>query len=577
MINYYKDNPDIQFHMRHMDFTRIVQLKEDNFAEKDHYPYAPKNIEDAVDNYQRILEVVGEIAGDFIAPRARQVDEEGATYKDGEVLYAKGISESLDQLRKADLTGFTLPRKYGGINLPTTLYSAAIEIISRADASLMNAFGLQSIGETIYKFGSEDQRERYLPRFTSGEVLGSMALTEPDAGSDLQSVTLKAVFGEDGKWRLNGVKRFITHGCAQISLVMARSEEGSKGGRGISLFIYERDKNMKIRRIEHKLGIHGSPTCELQFNNAEAELLGRRKFGLVRYTMSLMNGARLAIGAQSIGIAEAAYRDSVLYAKNRTQFKKPIREFPAVYEMLTDMKVNIEACRTLLYETSRIVDIKEGIEEEIEKHPECQTDSVTEELRNVTKYAALLTPMIKGYASEIANRVCYDAIQIHGGVGFTCEFDVERYYRDVRITSIYEGTTQLQAIAAIGGVITGVAFELLDAYEKKNDFTGVSDLFSQAACMKKYLENTVNYVKDKGDSCYQEYHAGRLVDMATETIMSYLLCMDAMKDDRKKKVAQMFMAKVMLRIKSAMEFILSNDCSVIEHHKDIVGFDTVVQ
>ncbi|MBW1984204.1 MAG: acyl-CoA dehydrogenase family protein [Deltaproteobacteria bacterium] len=577
MINYYKDNPDIVFHMNHMDFSRIVHLKEDNFAEKDEYAHAPKNVEDAVDNYQRVLEVIGEIAGDFIAPRARGVDEEGATYKDGEVIYAKGISESLDQLKKADLTGFTLPRKYGGINLPATVYSAAIEIISRADASLMNAFGLQSIGETIYKFGSEEQRDKYLPRFASGEVLGSMALTEPDAGSDLQSVSLKAVLGEDGKWRLNGVKRFITHGCAQISLVMARSEEGSTGGRGISLFIYDRDKNMKIRRIEHKLGIHGSPTCELQFNNAEAELLGKRKFGLVRYTMSLMNGARLAIGEQSIGIAEAAYRDAELYAKNRKQFKKTIREFPAVYEMLTDMKVNIEACRTLLYETSRIVDIKEGIEEEIEKYPDRKTEALTEELRYCTKYASLLTPMIKGYASEMANRVCYDAIQIHGGVGFTCEFDVERYYRDVRITSIYEGTTQLQALAAIGGVITGVAFEMLDEYEKENDFAEVSELFTLASQLRACLEKAVKHVKEKNDSFYQEYHAGRIVDMTTETIMSYLLCIDAMKDDRKKKVAQLFMAKAELRVKSSMEFILSNDCSVIDHHKDVIGIEESVQ
>ena len=353
MLNFYRDNNDILFHIKNMDFSKIVKIKEDNFAEKDLFPEAPQDVSDAVDNYDRTLEIVGEIAGAFIAPRAADVDKEGATFSDGEVYYAKGTLEAIDRLKKAELMGVTLPRCYGGLNIPKTIYSMMIEIVSRADAALMNIFGLQEIAETIYRFGNEDQKQRYLPRFCKGEVLGSMALTEPDAGSDLQAVALKAYQKGSGKWYLNGVKRFITNGCAEISLVMAHSEPEISGGRGISLFIYERDKNMRIRRIEEKLGIHGSPTCEMQFNDAPAELLGQRKFGLIKYTMSLMNGARLAVAAQAVGIAEAAYRDADNYAASRIQFGKPIRNILAVQEMLTDMRIAIEAGRTFLYETSR--------------------------------------------------------------------------------------------------------------------------------------------------------------------------------------------------------------------------------
>jgi len=568
--NFYRDNADMLFHMNHMDLSRVVELKEDNFAERGKHPEAPDDLNDAVDNYDRVLEIVGEIAGEFVAPRARQVDKEGASFKDGEVIYATGTSEAIDRLKKSDLLGFTLPRKYGGINLPKTVYSMAIELISRADVSLMNIFGLQEIADTIYKFGSEDQKDRYLPRFCSGEVMGSMALTEPDAGSDLQSVMLKADQDEEGRWHLNGVKRFITNGCAAISLVMARSEKNTSGGRGLSLFIYERDNNMKIRRIEEKMGIHGSPTCELQFNNAEAELLGRRKFGLVKYTMSLMNGARLGIAAQSIGVAEAAYREADSYSKDRVQFKKPIRDFAMVFEMLTDMKVHIEAARTLLYETSRIVDIKEGIEEKIENHPETKSD-LNNDLKKYTRYASIFTPIIKGYASEIANRICYDAIQIHAGVGFTCEFEVERLYRDARITSIYEGTTQLQVVAAIGGVMGGGISERLDEYENMHDFKHLEASFKKSRKLREYLETAIDHIKDKKDSAYQEYHACRVVEMATDALLSYLLCTDALKSDRKKKVAHVFLSKALHRNKAKLDAILSDDNSLLDFHKNIIG------
>ena len=555
--------------MKSMDISRIVNLREENFIEKDILPEAPVDVEDAVDNYDKVLEIVGEIAGEFIAPRTSDVDKEGVRLINGEVSYAQGTKDAIDRLKKSDLTGITLPRKYGGLNFPKTIYAIAIEIISRADAALMNIFGLQEIAETIYKFGSEDQKKRYLPRFSNGEVMGSMALTEPDAGSDLQSITLSAHQKDDGKWYLNGVKRFITNGNAQISLVMARSEPGVTGGRGISLFIYERDNNMRIRRIEDKLGIHGSPTCELQFDNASAELLGQRKFGLVKYTMSLMNGARLAVVAQALGVAEAAYREAHSYAKSRIQFGKPIGEITAIYEMLTDMKVAIESGRSFLYEAARIVDIKECIEETIEHHPEQKAD-LQEDLKRYTKYAALFTPALKTYLTEKANKICYDALQIHGGSGYTKDYSVERLTRDVRITNIYEGTTQLQVLAAIGGIVSGVIFDILNEYESDYDFSAIADGFNQAKELRSYLETAIVYIQEKEDKLYQEYHERRLVEMGNDTIISFLLCIDALKSDRKKKVAQLFIAKALPRCMAMRDYILSGDRSMLEFHGDVV-------
>ncbi len=568
MSNFYKDNPDILFHFQNMDLSRIIDLKEDNFSEKGKFPEAPVNREDALDNYLRILDITGDIAGEFIAPRAADVDVESVHFENGTVTYAKGTTEALERLKKADLLGFTLPRRFGGINMPKTVYSAAIEIIARGDAGLTNLFGLQEISATIYKYGSEDQHRRFLPRFCSGEVSGSMALTEPDAGSDLQGISLKARQGDNGQWLLNGVKRFITNGNGNVSLVMARSEEEISGGRGISLFIYERDKNMRIRRIENKLGIHGAPTCELQFNNAEAELLGKRKLGLIRYTMSLMNGARLGISAQALGIAEAAFRESDKYAEERIQFNRPIRDFSAVYEMLTDMKTSIEAGRSLLYETSRIVDIKEGLEEAVKNHPE-RKNELKAETSLYSKYASLFTPITKAYTTEMANKVCYDAIQIHGGVGFTTEFNVERHFRDVRITSIYEGTTQLQVVAAIGGIFSGIIFDRLDEYEN-NDFSSVSELYSRTQELRKHLEDSVTFVKGRNSREFQEFHAGRLVDLAADTILSYLLCLDAIHSERKKKVANLFIQKAAIRIQANMNFIKADDGTYQASYRDIL-------
>ncbi len=569
MSNFFKDNDDIQFHMKNIDLDWIIELKEDNFSEKSKYNYAPKTIQDARDNYNRILDIVGDIAGNFIAPRATEMDEEGAHFENGEVRYPKGTSESLDVLKKADLMGFTLPRKYGGLNCPVTIYSIAIEMVSRAEAGIMNIFGLQDIAETINKFADEDIKMQFLPRFCSGEVTGSMALTEPDAGSDLQAVQLKATQDVDGKWYLNGVKRFITNGCGAISLVLARSEEGTSDGRGLSMFVYERDDRMKIRRIENKLGIHSSPTTELQFNNAPAILVGKRKLGLIRYVMSLMNGARLAIAAQALGIAEAAFYEANKYAEERVQFKRAIKTMIPVYELLAIMRLKVECARTLLYETSKIVDIFDGLEKLMEHNPE-KARELKNETKRFSNYAALFTPVCKAYNTEIANEVAYDGIQIHGGTGFMKEFNAERHYRDARITNIYEGTTQLQVVAAIGGVVNGTAMERIHEYEEEFDFSQAGELHSKLKEMSVLLEKAITFVKQKNDSTYQEYHARRLVEMTTKVILGYLMLRDASKSERKKVMAKLFFDYAYPEVKMKCDIVTADVDYLLKKHETII-------
>lgn len=569
MPNFYKDNDDIQFQFKNLDLDWIIDLKEDNFADKGKFNYAPKNYEDAKDSYDRILDITGDISGNIIEPTAADSDEEGAHFDKGQVQYAKGTQEAIDAFKKADLMGFTLPRKYGGLNCPVTIYSVAIEMVSRAEAGLMNIFGLQDIAETINRFSEEDIKERFLPRFCSGEITASMALTEPDAGSDLQAVNLKAFQDDDGKWYLNGVKRFITNGCGEISLVLARSEEGTKDGRGLSMFVYERDEHMKIRRIENKLGIHTSPTTELQFNNAPAVLVGKRRLGLIRYVMSLMNGARLAISAQALGIAEAAFFEAKKYAEERVQFKKAIRTMIPVYEMLAQMKMKIEATRTLLYETSRIVDIRDGLEHAITKHSERAND-LRSEMKRYTNYAALFTPMLKAYSTEIANQVAYDGIQIHGGTGFMKEFNAERHYRDARITNIYEGTTQLQVVAAIGGVVNGTAMERIHEYEQDFDLSSTPKLHKELKEMAILLEKAISHIKEKDNSDFQEYHSRRLVEMATYVMISYLMLRDAGRSDRKKEVAKYFIEFAHPEMKMKCEVVTNDISSLLETNETII-------
>jgi alkylation response protein AidB-like acyl-CoA dehydrogenase len=575
MENFLTDNEDILFHLEHLDLDRIIRFKEDDFAEAPSYAYAPKDEKDARDSYKQVLSIIGGICGGFIAPAAPAVDEEGPTLANNQVTLNPATQKALDMFAQADLMGFCVPRRYGGLNMPTTILSMAAEISARADASFLN-FGLQQdIAETINKFGSEEQKQAILPRLCSGEWDASMILTEPDAGSDLQAVNLKAVPGEGGTWYLNGVKRFITNGCGTIGLVLARSEEQGKGARGLSFFLYKRDEKMIIRRLEHKMGIHGSPTCELQFNKAPAELVGERQRGLTKYTMWLMNNARLGIAAQALGIAEAAYREADLYAGKRIQFGAPVRVLPPVFEMLTEMKVAIEAARTLLYETSRFVDLKEALEDFSEKYPE-RKGEVTEDKKKYAKLAAFFTPMTKAYTTEMANKAAYDAIQIHGGTGYMKEFNAERHYRDARITNIYEGTTQLQIVAAIGAVSSGTAQMIMDEYDG-GDYSYGAELLAQIREARKLFDETLEYIKAytgraEAHEQFVTYHSRRLVEMATDLILSYLLLRDGAHGDRKLKVAALFIAKVPSRIRMNRDFITgANGELLLRHYEDVIG------
>ena len=558
MTNFFTDNADLAFVLDHLDLARVVELREDGYAEAHDFTYAPRDYEDALDSYRRTLEIVGEIAGEFVAPRADDVDKQGTRYADGVVTYAPGITESLERLTQADLMGITLPRRYGGLNFPVTVLSMIIEIISRADASLMNVFGLQDIAETINKFASEEIKQAYLPRFASGEVTGSMALTEPEAGSDLQNVQLKATLGADGVWRLNGVKRFITNGNGQVSLVLARSEEGSTDARGLSLFLYERDEHMRVRRIEDKLGIHGSPTCELQFTDAPALLIGERRRGLTTYVMSLMNGARLAIAAQAQGIAEAAYRAAEKYSRERVQFGAPIRQLTAVAGMLADMRVTLEASRALLYETAVIVDLKEGLEKRVEQLTTDELKELRADLKRFNRLASLFTPLAKDYCSETANRIAYDALQVHGGSGYMRDFAVERHLRDARITTIYEGTTQLQVVAATGGVLGGTLAEQLDRYDA-GDYAATPELLERVRAARAALTRAIERVRATDDTRFKDFHARRLVDMAIDVICAYLLLRAAQVDARKLLVARHFVDQMAPRVAANAQCILESD------------------
>jgi hypothetical protein len=562
--NFYTDNPDLTRQLATLGLRRIVALREDDYEQADEFAYAPSDYDDALDSYRRTLEIVGEIAGEFVAPRAEEVDRAGATLAAGEVSYAPGLSESLTRLTQADLMGITLPRRYGGLNFPVTVSVMIVEMISRADPALMNVFGLQDIAETVNKFAADELKDAYLPRFASGEVTGSMALTEPEAGSDLQNVQLKASLGDNGVWRLNGVKRFITNGGGQVSLVLARSEEGTSDARGLSMFLYERDEHMTIRRLEDKLGIHGSPTCELQFDDAPALLVGERRRGLTTYVMSLMNGARIAIAGQAQGIAEAAYRAATKYADERVQFGGPIRNLTAVAAMLADMKVAIEASRALLYETAIIVDLKEGLEHriaQIQSRERAVSDDdelkqARAELKRYTRLAALFTPLAKACATEMANQVAYDSLQIHGGSGYMRDFAIERHSRDARITNIYEGTTQLQVVAAIGGVLSGTMAEHLAGLDGE-DLSATPELLVAVRAARESWAAAVAHVRALGDTAFRDFHARRLVEAAIDLVCAYLLLRSAQSDARKLLVARYFVEQMSGRVEAAVRAVVT--------------------
>ncbi len=524
MANFYTDNPDLKHHLSHPLMQKIVELKERNFRDADTFDYAPLNFDDAMDSYDKVLEIVGDICGGKIAENAEGVDHEGPRVENGRVIYASGTQENLDLCRKAGLMGMSMPRRLGGLNFPITPYIMAADIVSRADTGFENLWGLQDCAETIYEFADEDQKQRYIPRVCEGETM-SMDLTEPDAGSDLQSVMLKATQKEDGTWVLNGVKRFITNGDSDIHLVLARSEEGTKDGRGLSMFIYDkRNGGVDVRRIENKMGIKGSPTCELTYKNAPAELCGQRRMGLIKYVMALMNGARLGIAAQSVGVSERAYREALAYAKDRKQFGKAIIEFPAVYEMLAVMKAKLDASRALLYETSRFVDIYK-VYEDIAKERSLTPDE-RKEMKQYSKLADACTPLVKGMGSEYCNQNCYDCIQIHGGSGFMKDYACERIYRDARITSIYEGTTQLQVVAAIRHVTTGTYLNMMNDYAAQACKPELQWIHDGLTDLVKRYEEAVKTVTEANDTTFTDFMARRLVEMAGCIIMTYLLLID---------------------------------------------------
>jgi alkylation response protein AidB-like acyl-CoA dehydrogenase len=554
MPNFYTDTPSLKHHLHHPLMRRIVELKERNFRDKDAFDYAPADFEDAMENYEKVLEIVGEICGEMIAPNAEDVDHEGPSVSNGRVTYADGTLKNLDAVRKAGLMGIAMPRRYGGLNFPSVPYIMAADMVSRADAGFENLWGLQDCAETLYEFGNEDQHQRYITRVCAGETM-SMDLTEPDAGSDLQSVMLKATFdGTDNCWRLNGVKRFITNGDSDIHLVLARSEDGTKDGRGLSMFIYDRKNGgVNVRRIENKLGIKGSPTCELVYRNAKAELCGERRLGLIKYVMALMNGARLGISAQAVGICEAAFREGYKYACERRQFGKAIISFPAVYEMVAMMRARTDASRSMLYETARFVDIYKALDD-ISRERKL-TPEERQEQKKYAKLADAYTPMGKAMSTEYANQNAYDAIQIHGGSGFMKDYACERLYRDARITNIYEGTTQLQVVAAIRHVITGTYLNQLRVYGALEYGQEVEGYKERLAGMTDIYEHLVATVTEVKDSEYLDFMARRLVESAAHCVLGYLLLQDADKDNSFLKSADVYINYGEAEIRKNQDFI----------------------
>ena len=570
MANFYTDNPDLKHHLNHPLMRKIVELKEREYTDAEKFDYAPYNFEDAMDNYDKVLEIVGDICGEIIAPNAEDVDHQGPRVENGRVIYADGTQVNLDACRKAGLMGMSMPRRLGGLNFPITPYIMAADIVSRADTGFENLWGLQDCAETIYEFADEEQKQKFIPRVCAGETM-SMDLTEPDAGSDLQSVMLKASQLEDGTWVLNGVKRFITNGDADIHLVLARSEEGTKDGRGLSMFIYDkRDGGVTVRRIENKMGIKGSPTCELVYKNAKAELCGSRRLGLIKYVMALMNGARLGIAAQSVGCSELAYREALGYAKDRVQFGKAIIEFPAVYEMLATMKAKLDASRSLLYETARYVDLYKVYDDIAKERP--LTLEEKKEAKYYSKLADACTPLAKGLGSEYANQNAYDCIQIHGGSGFMKDYACERLYRDTRITSIYEGTTQLQVVAAIRHVTSGTINLLIDSY-RAQIATG-APLSADLEAVKVRLESIVekyqaalNSVVEKKDQTLVDFMGRRLVEMAGSIVMSYLLLLDAQRNESFTKSCVVYGNLTDALVAQHCEFIAGFTPAEIENYK----------
>ena len=568
--NFFLDNQDIQFHLNKLDLREAVDLKEKDYSYHQTYPTAPRSYEDAKDNYRLLLEVLGEICATVIAPRAAEADEEGAHFNAGQVEYAAATQAAIKAFAQADLNGAMLPWEYGGMNLPETIYQMMVEMVSRGEGGLMTIFGLQEIASTISEFGDEELKRDVLPRFARGEVNGAMVLTEADAGSDLGAVQTRATYDEAaGTWRLTGVKRFITNGCADISVVLARSEEGTADARGLSMFFVERDETVTIRRIEHKLGIRTSPTCEIQYNNTPAKLIGKRRFGLIRYAMALMNGARLAVSAQALGIAEAAYREAYRYAHEREQFNKKILGIPAVSRMLLSMRAEIEAARALIYETSRWVDLNKAYEHHLAES-DSKDPAAKQRLKQSSGLADAMTPLAKYYSTEMGNRVCYLAMQIHGGVGYMKEFNVERHYRDVRITNIYEGTSQLQVVAATGKLLGHALDELLDDWAKQDYGPELNGLKAQLAEANEQFKRTTDHLKEHERDVI-DYFASDLTDMAVYLLNCWLLLQDARLTERKQAIAKVYIGEHLPQIHRLVEAIQAADITPLQIRETILA------
>ncbi len=581
MANFFEDNEDLQFLFGHLDLHQIATVQEDDFrhAHQADGACAPIDADDAIDNYRRFLTITGDLAANKIAPRASDVDLAGHTLNaDGTVSIGQGVRENLEVLTQADLMGFTLPYRYGGLNCPTSVYTMAIEIVSRADASLMNLFGLQGISETIHAYGNDAIKDEYLPKFARGEVSGAMALTEPDAGSDLQAIGLRAWQDDDGQWRLTGVKRFITNGCGDVILTLARSEPEVKDGRGLSLFLVDRGPRLKVRHLEEKLGIHGSPTCELVYDDVSGKLIGERQLGLIRYVMSLMNGARLGIAAQALGIAEAAFREARDYAHTRKQFGKPIERLPAVAEMVTDMKVALEAARALVYETARIYDLERNNVRVLETDPpEDQNEFKRRkgDARVYKRFNSMLTPMSKYWASEMCVRVANDALQVLGGSGYMTDYPVERQLRDARITTIYEGTSQLQIVAAVRGVCGGTFerhIETLERHEYFDDPDGprLNEMKQKLMEGKKRLLEGIAFVKEQGVD-YMDLYGRKLVDGAAALVIGHLLLRQATANERRRLVARRFIEPSLATLERDMTLLCGGDRSVLTEFETLAG------
>ena len=559
MANFFLDNKDLQYHLSHPLMRKIVELKERGFAEKDLYDYAPQNFEDAMDSYRRVMEIIGQVCADVIAPNAEGVDKEGPRVENDRVIYASGTVENMKAVNAAGLSGLTLPRRFKGLNFPLLCFVMANEMVARADASFENIWGLQDCAETLNEFASEEQKMKYLTWVSEGATC-AMDLTEPDAGSDLGAVMLKATWSEERQtWLLNGVKRFITNGDGDVSLVLARTEEGTTDARGLSMLVYDkRNGGMKVRRIENKLGIKGSPTCELVFNDAPAELVGDRRMGLIKYVMSLMNAARLGIGAQSVGLCEAAYREALKYAHERQQFGKDIIKFPAVAEMLTNMRARLRGARALLYETSRFVEIyKQYTHISHERSLEAEE---RQEMKFYNRLADGFTPLVKLFASEYANSLAYDAIQIHGGSGFMKDYACERLYRDARILNIYEGTSQLQVVAAINGVTKGTFMEQISRYEELCYSEAMQPVVEKLKALRTRVEAMVAHVEavSKDAPQFKDFHARRLVESVGHIIITYLLAQQASEVEEYASDAKVYAKLAEAYIAGAEAYVLNS-------------------